>query len=287
MKEIAKKIREILENRRKEICLSFIEDGHKYYMQNKNGDIVDTYPSVSTVEKLFYDEFDFEKKALEKCNGDVKKQETLLSEWAQLGVIASNKGSRVHFELEKYAINKFGMNKDVRSPIFECSPEQIIEGDSMINAGIEFIDLMKNRGCYLIDTEIVLGDPDLGYVGQPDDVWVTMIKGEPSIIITDHKTNKPENFIIKPYNDFLKYPFNEYRSYALTHYYLQLPLYFRLIKKMLYGSEYQDIKLAGCIIDSLRSDGTFVEYRIPKNFYDKILEIDISKLIQSTQCSIL
>ena len=42
----------------------------------------------------------------------------------------------------------------------------------MINAGTNYLKLMKERGAELLDTEIVLGDPGLGYTGQPDKVWL-------------------------------------------------------------------------------------------------------------------
>ena len=38
----------------------------------------------------------------------------------------------------------------------------------MIKAGKEFIDIMHSRGAVLLDTEMVLGSPELGYTGQPD-----------------------------------------------------------------------------------------------------------------------
>ena len=53
LKNIAVEIREILENKRKEIDLTFIEEDHKYFMKNKDGEIRSDFPSVSKVMKLF------------------------------------------------------------------------------------------------------------------------------------------------------------------------------------------------------------------------------------------
>ncbi len=39
----------------------------------------------------------------------------------------------------------------------------IVSGDKMINAGKSFLNLMKERGAEILDTEIVLGHPELGY----------------------------------------------------------------------------------------------------------------------------
>jgi len=46
LKNIAVEIREILENRRNEIDLTFIEEDHKYFMKNKDGEIRSDFPSV-------------------------------------------------------------------------------------------------------------------------------------------------------------------------------------------------------------------------------------------------
>jgi hypothetical protein len=54
-----------------------------------------------------------------------------------------------------------------------------------------------------------------------------------------------------------------------------LPLYGKLILKMLEGSKYEDIKLLGCIIVRLTEDREYVEYRVDKNTIDTILQMDI------------
>jgi hypothetical protein len=42
----------------------------------------------------------------------------------------------------------------------------------MIDAGKKFLDIMNERGGVLLDTEIVLGDPEEQITGQPDKVWL-------------------------------------------------------------------------------------------------------------------
>ena len=66
----------------------------------------------------------------------------------------------------------------------------------LITAGKRYIDLMTQRGATLLDTETVLGDPELGYTGQPDKLWLIENKEKDGfgIIVTDWKTNKPKNF---------------------------------------------------------------------------------------------
>lgn len=282
LSEISEVINNILDNKRNEYKLTFEEEGHIYHMLNTKGELKNDFPSVSSVIMSFCTEFDAEGKSLQMCNGDVSKQKTLLESWKALGVYASHKGSRVHYELEKYILDKNKINKIVRKPIFECDEQQIIDSDNMIIAGKKFLDLMENRGCYLIGTELVLGSPELGFVGQGDDFWLCLNKNKNKILflISDHKSNKVRNLEPQSYNGFLNHPFSSHIDYALSHYHLQLPLYARLFKEMLKGSKYENIELGGCIIDSLRDDGTFVEFRVPKFFIDTIMTMDLSPYIK-------
>ena len=66
----------------------------------------------------------------------------------------------------------FDIKKEVRQPIFDCDFEQILKSDRMVSAGIKCLELMKERGAVLLDTEMVLGDNELRYVGQPDKMWL-------------------------------------------------------------------------------------------------------------------
>lgn len=279
--KISEEIRNILEEKRQEIKLSFIEDKHIYYMMDKNGNVTAKWPSVSKVLKNFYEPFDAEVKSLQMAKGDKTKQKALLSEWKIAGDLSTNMGSRVHYELENVLISQYGNYKEVRQPIFTCNKEQLIKSDNMINAGKEYISLAHERGSVLLDTEIVLGTPDEGYTGQPDKVWlINDNNGDLSFYITDWKSNAPKNFTPKPYNGYLFKPFNNYRDYALTHYYLQIPLYGRLIKSMLRDTKYENIKMSGGIIVLLKEDGTFTEYRVPNDIRNTILNMDLNKYIK-------
>jgi hypothetical protein len=190
-------------------------------------------------------------------------------------------GSRVHFELESDTISRFGDYKEVRQPIFECDEVQLTRSDSMIKAGKDFLDLMIERGAILLDTEIVLGDNELGYTGQPDKVWLMFNKEKTDfgLVITDWKTNQPKNFEVQHYTGKLYVPFNQYHDTALGHYYLQLPLYGRLILKMLQGTKYENLKLLGCVIVLLKDDGTYQEFKVPSQVNNLVLNLDLTKYI--------
>ena len=279
--KIASEIRDILDEKRKELELTFVEDTHTYYMKDLNGEIKTNFPSVSKILKKFYEEFDSETISYNKANGDPEVQQKLLAEWKAAGDYSTNMGSRVHYMLEKKLIEDYGNYKEVRQPIFECDFTQILKGDSMINAGTKYLKLMNERDTVLLDTEIVLGHPELGYTGQPDKVWIVENKQKTGfgILITDWKTNKPKNFMPTRFTKKMKYPFTDIDDTALGHYYLQLPFYGKLILKMLEGTKYENIRLYGCIVTLLREDSEFEEFRVPQKVIDTILEMDMKNYL--------
>jgi hypothetical protein len=280
--ETIAEIREVLDVRRQELELTFIEEDHIYFMRDENGQLRNNFPSVSKVIKNFYIPFDAEGKALQISGGDVKKQQTLLEQWKQAGDYSTNMGSRVHYVLETETIARYGSYKDVREPIFDCDHSQIVKSDKMIEAGNKFLDLMAERNAMLLDTEMVLGDPELGYTGQPDKMWLMLNKTQDSIgiVITDWKTNQPKNFKIQPYTGRMLPPFNNYHDTALGHYFIQLPLYGKLLLKMLQGTKYENLKLLGCVVVLLKDDGTFEEYKVPYEVTQTILKMDIKKYMK-------
>ena len=278
--KVAEEIRIILSERQKEFELTFEEDTHKYTMLSLDGELRSDYPSVSKVMKLFYDEFPSEQKAFDMAGGNPDEAERILAEWAEKGKKSTNMGSRVHYFLEEHVLKVFNQNKQVREPIFECDAQQIVVSDTMIVAGKNYIDLLKQRGCVLLDTEIVLGHPELGYTGQPDKVWIVLsTKNEIGLLITDWKTNQEKNFLVQRYTKPMRKPFEYLPNNALGHYKTQLPLYGKLLIKMLEGTKYEKIPLLGCIIVRLTEDREYVEYRVDKSTITTILEMDIkSKL---------
>jgi hypothetical protein len=281
LNEVAKEIRDLLEKRRQDLELTFVEDTHTYYMKDMNGEMKSDFPSVSKVIKYFYEEFDSEGISLKKAKGDPEVQQQLLDEWKAAGDYATNMGSRVHYLLEKKVIDMFGGYKDVRQPIFECDFTQILKGDSMVSAGTAYLNLMVERGAVLLDTEIVLGDPELGYTGQPDKVWLIMNKEQTEfgLVITDWKSNKPKNFEESHFTTRMKYPFQKHPNNALGHYFTQLPFYGKLLLKMLQGTKYENIKLFGCIIVLVKETGEYEEFRVPKDVITTILGMDMKKYL--------
>ena len=277
LKEIALEIRTIISEKQEKLGLTFEEEKHLYTMNGRSD-----WPSVSKVLKKFYKAFPTEEAAYNKAGGDPYKQQALIEDWEAAGLYSTNLGSRVHYELEKFLIEKNGGYKEIRTPIFECDLTQLMKSDAMIMAGKRYLELMEKRNVVLLDTEMVLGDPELGYTGQPDKVWLTYNKKGDGfgLLITDYKTNKPKNFKETSYTERMYKPFNKYPNIALGHYYLQLPFYGKLLLKMLEGTKYENIKLYGCIISHLKEDTFFDEYRVPQDVIDLILEMDMKEYLK-------
>lgn len=276
LKSVASEIREIIDERQKNLGLVFEEDNHIYTMGGRQD-----YPSVSKILKKFYREFPTDEAALKKAGGNPEEAERLKEEWAAAGDYSTNMGSRVHFLLEKELIERNGNYKELRQPVYQCDLSQMMKGDNMVVAGKKYLDLMEERGAVLLDTEMVLGDPDLGYVGQPDKVWLMMNRDKTDfgLVITDYKTNKPKNFLVTKYTNQLIEPFQKFPDTALGHYYLQLPFYGKLLLKMLQGTKYGNLKLYGCVISHLKENSMFDEYKVPQEVVDIILEMDMKKYL--------
>jgi hypothetical protein len=282
LEKIAQEMRDALEVKRQEMELTFIEEDHIYYMKDTDGVIKSNFPSVSKVIKNFYIPFDAETKSLQMAKGDLTRQKELLEQWKSAGDYSTNMGSRVHYLLETETIARYGEYKQVREPIFNCDESQIIKSNSMIGAGSKFLDLMTERNAVLLDTEMVLGDPELGYTGQPDKMWLMMNRAQDGfgIVVTDWKTNQPKNFKIQPYTGKMLHPFENYYDTSLTHYYVQLPLYGKLLLKMLQGTKFDTTKLLGCVVVLLKDDGTFEEFKVPMEVTQSILQMNIKQYMK-------
>jgi hypothetical protein len=283
LKQAVVEINEILEAKRKELKLTFEEESHTYTMLDKNGILHNNWVSVSGVVDEFYENFNAFEKATQMSRGDDNIRDNLLCEWSLKGSYATNKGSRVHYELEKYLVELLGNYKDVRQPLYECDEQQMFDSDKMIIAGKKFIKLMMNRGAVSLNSEIIMGSPLDNYVGQCDNGWLMLNKTKDNIvlILTDWKTNQKKNFEIQHYTNNLYPPFDNYPSTALQHYYIQVSLYGRLFLYMLKGSKWENLKFAGGVIVLLKDDGEFEEYKIPKLFVDTIMTMDLSPYIKN------
>jgi hypothetical protein len=282
LKEVSGEIKHLLDEKRKKLRLSFVENKHIYYMLDpKTGKIRSNYPSVSKVMKKFFEPFNAEMISLSMAKGDREKQKLILQEWKEAGDYSTNMGSRVHYELEVDLIARNGNYKKVRQPVYTINEEQVQKSDQMIIAGKNYLNLMEERGAVLLDTEIILGDPTLGYVGQPDKGWIMLNKEKTNfgLVITDWKSNQPKNFEISSYTKGMYPPFEKHPNNALGHYYLQIPLYARLLIAMLQETQYDKLSYLGGVIVLLKGDGTYEEFRVPNDINNGIMKMNLTKYL--------
>ena len=282
LKEVSEEIKSLIEVRKENLRLSFVEKKHIYYMMDESGKIRSNYPSVSKVIKKFFEPFDADGISLRMAKGDAQQQKVILAEWRAAGDYSTNLGSRVHYELEKELIGRNGDYKKVRKPIFTINEEQERKSDNMIVAGKNYLNLMEERGAVLLDTEMVLGDPVLGYTGQPDKTWLMLNRAQTDfgLVVTDWKSNQPKNFEINEYTKGMYPPFQNFPNNALGHYYLQIPLYGRLLKKMLEGTKYENISFLGGVIVLLKENGEYTEYKVPQEIVTTIMSMDLTKYVK-------
>ena len=80
LNEVALEIREIIKEKQEELNLTFIEDTHTYFMKDVDGEVKNSFPSVSKVIKKFYEEFPVEEASYKKSGGDPDLQEQLKKE---------------------------------------------------------------------------------------------------------------------------------------------------------------------------------------------------------------
>jgi hypothetical protein len=85
LKKISQEIREILDKKREELGLSFVEEEHIYFMKDLDGNVRNDFPSVSKVMKKFYRPFPTEEAAEKKSKGDPILKQQLIEEWAAAG----------------------------------------------------------------------------------------------------------------------------------------------------------------------------------------------------------
>ena len=257
--QMAENIRKTLENRRKEISLSFREQDHTYFMTDEQGQSKTDFPSVSDILKNFHKPF--------------KKQ------WSDSRIAGKNIGSKVHYNLEKLAIHQFGYHKTPRTPFFEIDKKQLRKSNSMINAGSDFLSWVQQKGAILLDTEMVLGDPELGYAGQPDKVWLEQSPTGYGLVITDWKTNNPGNF----QNQYgsMKDPFSNLGLSNLNKCYLQLSFYAKLLSKMLQGTKYENLQVDRCYIILLQENSSFRRFKVPDNIKNKVMNMNMNVYLEN------
>lgn len=276
LKQIAKEIRSVIRSYSESHHLTFKEEAHEYNMDGMPKDAL----SVSGILELFSHPFIAENTgSFKKLNGNKELEDLLLEEWKLNGKIAAETGSRTHWGLEKYVVDRYKLGSEVRKPIFDCDKEQTNISNAKIKAGIKFVKKMEDRGCVAMDTETVMAG--FGYFGQCDNFFLHKNRetGKLCIISTDWKTSKAEGFSKQWYHKQMKEPFTDLVDNNLSHYSIQIPLYSRLLKFMLKDSKFEDVGFCGGIIVRLDESGEYEEYRIDNKLFNKVMNMNIKEYL--------
>lgn len=205
--------------------IDFDAPQHKYSVEG-----VELLP-VSTVLKLFYEEFDAEKVSHEyvarRGYGEEERQK-IKEEWLKAGDVGSTLGHSVHDFGERYFSNK------------NIKPQTGFE-----KAVVKFWNELPEH-VLPVYSELMLYSSTLNCAGTADIICID--KRNNSVIIVDYKTNKDlyKNFRGKR----MLPPFQFLFDNPLNHYQLQLSLYQLLINE-------QGIKVNSRWIIWLRETGEY------------------------------
>jgi len=190
--------------------LKFNEEKHEYSVDGK------TLPSVSSLLKNFYEEFEKEKISYNYALKHSFSQEDVLSAWDGENKKSTTEGSRVHLFGEDFATAKYFANATTPLPM---SKQDL----GIIQWWIDCCDSVP----YIIPLvlELQMYNLELGYAGTAD--IILLDTRDNSLILADYKTNKElfNNFGGKklklPKQDLLDDNFNKYQL-QLSFYQIQL-----------------------------------------------------------------
>lgn len=237
--------------------LNFDEPSHTYTYKNK------VYKSVSTVLYNYVPEFPEEIMATNVANKrnreyipepnapmfgtrHIWNKERVLAEWKLKRDIAANYGSFIHLELEKYACEKYLDNKEVKPLTIDESlinQEDMVDAYQTIQQGKYWLDNMIADGYELVDTEVMMINPILGYTGTIDLLFLK----DGKLVIADWKSNRKDIYT-DDYNQYMKSPFNTLKNSTVNKYKIQLNLYKKLMESIV------PIEVSDLLIVHLTSD---------------------------------
>jgi len=235
--------------------VTFTEDAHTY-----TDDRGMTYRSVSSVLKQFSPPFDDVKIAARIAARRGVKAEDVIAEWRAAGRAACRYGTRVH-EVAEWALRDPGAGHIYGAP--PHAPEDLTEATvfplaakTAANVG----DYARSGGRRLY-IEQLLAAPSLGIAGTCD----VLIATDDSIELVDWKTNKD---LQKTYGSMLE-PIAHLDDSPLTKYYLQINLYWRIIKEAYCTGD--KVPTMGGQVVHIKRDCEVIEYPVP----DMSDEIDL------------
>src|SRR5690606_19857937 len=150
--------------------LTFVEETHTYYVDGK------ILPSVSTLIKDFYKEFDTEGESIRYAEKKGFEIEDVLGAWRGENIESTTKGTKVHLFGEDYVKWKY----------FEIGEKPT----AFCKQSLAIIQFWNDLPKYLVPValELQMYNEELGYCGTADILLYNTL--EDTFVIADYKTNK-------------------------------------------------------------------------------------------------
>lgn len=200
--------------------IEFNEEAHIYTMNGTNP------PSVSSILKKYYEPFDEEYWSNRKAQELGVPVEDILKQWKDKNLLATETGSKIHYELECYACSKYLPFKEVKELTINNRYVDEDRVKKLVSLGMQWLDSMIDRGYLLFDTELIMGSDKYGYVGTADLIFWK----DGCFHIYDWKTNNKE-INGRVYRQLLP-PYQHLGDTTLNHYKLQLNYYALLLSQV-------------------------------------------------------
>lgn len=219
-------IRNILATAASEIV--FDEPTHKYTYKGVE------FKSVSSVLKKYTGTFPAnfmagKVAAKRRREGDYFiSADNVLKEWDLKRDIAANFGTLVHYKLEQYAAAKYLIGKVVKPVTIDKSllnVDREITANLLVEQGKKWLDKMIESGYELVDTEVMMLNPTIGYSGTVDLLFLKDNK----LVIADWKSNQ-KDITNDDYNNYMLSPLSSMKATTVNKYKIQLNLYKKLMR---------------------------------------------------------
>lgn len=254
--------------------LEFIEEGHKYYIHNKDGSI-DTPISVSGLIKEFEPYVDWDLKAENVAIKEDVPVDVIKRRWKETNLKATNSGTQHHEYGESFMNFVMGLDSSTfcnscikqyeEGYLIPCAPKQ-----EAISKYWE--DIFKINEIYPLLPEVKMympKDNKFGikklYCGTADITFAMKYKGEWCILLMDYKTNASlTSDYNQKFNVSMLTPFDNMIDEAMSHYTFQLSAYSLMLMNL--GYKVIDRKLIW-----LKNDGNYEKIALP-DITDKIIK---------------
>lgn len=214
--------------------LKFIEDGHKYYVENDDGTKTEL-PSVSHVCHQFQPYVNWDLICENKASKLGIPVDVLQRQWKENNLKSTNNGSKTHLfgeYLMSFVQGDFSKIKELQ---YQFEDGFVIPYSKKEEAIVSFYeDILKIENIYpvMAESKIYTGLNDTlqlkqNYSGTFDMLFAYKNKkGNFDLLIYDYKTNKElENQYNISFNNTLLPPFNNYIDQSKSIYTIQLSAY--------------------------------------------------------------